>query len=154
MLRAVPTSFFTWDFSILGDDVEVAVLTTGWMGERGSLRVERAEYELYRQGWLSGAFVLEGEGIVVARADKLSPFTRTFDVAHDDRRLSLVAQSPLTRAFDVYDARRAIGSIYPDHCLTSQATIDLPDDMTLPVKGFLFWLVVLMWRRAARRRSS
>ena len=36
----------------------------------------------------------------------------------------------------------------PDHCSTPRRTIDLPDDIVLPVKTFLFWLVVLMWRRA------
>jgi hypothetical protein len=72
------------------------------------------------------------------------------EVTCGQRKLSLVAQSPLTRVFSVYDGDGPIGSIYPDHCFTRKTAIDLPDDIVLPVKVFLFWLVVLMWRRAKR----
>jgi hypothetical protein len=150
MLSAIPRGLFSWGFSILEDDAEVAGLDVAWMRERGTLDIMGAEFTLYRQGWLSGSFLLEGDGVVFAEADKPNAFTRRFEVTHGHRTLSLVAQSPFTRAFSVYDGDRQIGSICPDHCFTRKTTIDLPDDIALPVKAFLFWLVVLMWRRAKK----
>ena len=154
MLRAIPRSLFSWDFSVLEDDVEVAGLEVSWMRERGTLDIKGTEYNLYRQGWLSGLFVLESEGTVLAQADKPNAFTRRFEVTFGHHTLSLAAQSPFTRAFGVYDGESQVGSIYPDYWFTRKTTIDLPDDIILPVKTFLFWLVVLMWRRAAKSSSS
>lgn len=154
MLRAIPRGLFSWGFSILEDDAEVAGLEVAWMRERGNLDIKGTEFNLYRQGWLSGLFLLEGEGTVLAQANKPNALTRRFEVTYGRDTLSLAAQSPFTRAFGVYDGETQIGSIYPDHCFTRKTTIDLPDDIILPVKGFLFWLVVLMWRRAANRSSS
>jgi hypothetical protein len=154
MLRAIPRSLLSWDFSILEDDVEAAGLTTAWMSEQGRLYVGGVEYNLYRQGWRHGAFVIEGEGAILAQADKPTVFTRRFEVAYDHHALCLAAQSPLTRAFSVYEKDAEIGRIYPDCWFTRKTTIDLPDVIVLPVKAFLFWLVILMWRRAKRSSSS
>jgi hypothetical protein len=153
MLRAIPRSLFSWDFSILDDDVEVAGLDVAWLRERGALNIKGTEYNLYRQGWLSGLFVIEGDGTVLAQADKPNALTRRFEVTYGNHTLALTAQSPFTRAFGVYDSENQIGGIYPNHCFTRKTTIDLPDDIILPVKAFLFWLVVLMWRRTAHNRS-
>ena len=155
MLRAIPRSLFSWDFSIREDDVEVAGLEVAWMSERGRLVLaDGTEYNLYRQGWLSGPFVLEGEGTILAQAEKPSAFVRHFEVEYDHRKLLLTAQSPFTRAFGVSNGNGEIGSIYPDYWLTRKATIDLPDTVVPPVKAFMFWLVVLMWRRAAKSSNS
>jgi hypothetical protein len=154
MLRAIPRSLFSWDFSIREDDVEVARLEVAWMSERGKLNIEGIDCNLHRQGWLSGPFVLEGNGTILAQADKPSAFVRHFEVEYGHRKLLLTAQSPFTRAFGVYDGNGEIGSIYPHHWFARKTTIDLPDDVVLPVKAFMFWLVVLMWRRAAKSSNS
>jgi len=148
-LRAIPTGFFSWGFSIQEEDSEVAELKMAWSGERGSFSSDGRRYELYRQGWLTGQFVLDTGGKIVAEANKVTPFSRSFDVVIGDRRVQLAAMSPFTRAFGVYLGKSQIGSICPDHCFTHKATLELPTDMALPAKVFLFWLVALMWRRAA-----
>jgi hypothetical protein len=150
MLRAIPTGFFSWGFSILEGDSEMAELEMAWIGERGNFSYEGQRYELYRQGWLTGQLVLDAGGKIVAEAKKVTPFSRTFDVVIGNRPVQLAAISPFTRAFGVYSGGNQIGSIYPDHCFTRKATLELPPDMALPARVFLFWLVALMWRRAAK----
>jgi hypothetical protein len=154
MLRAIPSSLFSWDFSLLEDGIEMAELEVAWMRERGRLDIGGVEYNLYRQGWLSGLFVLEGDGVILAQADKPNAFTRRFEVTCDHHTYSLAAQSPFTRAFGIHDGESQIGSIYPDHWFTRKTTLDLPSDIILPVKSFIFWLVILMWRRANNSSSS
>lgn len=151
VLRAIPTGFFSWGFSILEEDSEVTELDMAWFGERGRFSYEGQRYELYRQGWLNGPFVLDAGGTIVAEANKFTPFSRTFDADIGNRPVQLAAISPFTRAFGVYSGDSQIGSICPDHCFTRKATVELPEDLALPVKVFLFWLVALMWRRAAKR---
>jgi hypothetical protein len=81
MLRAIPSSFFSWGFTILEDDAAVAGLDVAWMREQGKLiLVDRTEFNFYRQGWLSGPFMLESSGAVLAQADKPNAFTRRFEV--------------------------------------------------------------------------
>jgi hypothetical protein len=133
----------------------VVALEVAWMRERGRLTfIGGNEYDFYRQGWLGGLFLLEDDGTVLAQADKPNAFTRRFEVTFGFQTLRLAAQSPFTRAFDVYDGDSRIGSIYPDHFFTRKTTIDLPVNIPPPVKVFLFWLVALMWRRAAHNSSS
>lgn len=154
MLRAIPRSLFSWNFSILEDSAEVAGLEVAWMRERGRLFLaDGTEYNLYRQGWLSGPFVLEGEGVILAQAEKPSALTRRFEIAYGRQQLCLVARSPFTRAFGIYDGDDEIGGIFPDHCFTRKTSVDIPDTIALPVKAFLFWLAVLMWRRASNNSS-
>ena len=149
VLRAIPTGFFAWGFSILEGGIEAAQLEMAWIAERGSFFYAGQRYELYRQAWLSGLFILEAGGTVVAKASKVNPLSRSFDVAIGNRPIQLSALSPNTRAFGVYSGTSHIGDIYPDHFFTRKATVDLPADMALPSKVFLFWLAALMWRRAA-----
>jgi hypothetical protein len=153
VLRAIPTGFFSWSFSILENEIEVTELEIAWTRERGSFCYEGRRLELYRQGWLSGLFVLDAGGEIVAQADKVSALSRTFDVLVENQPVQLAALSSFTRAFGVYSGETQIGRIYPNHCLTRRATLELPEDMALPAKVFLFWLVALMWRRAANSSS-
>lgn len=154
MLRAYPSSIFSWNFSIVEGGTEVAELKTAWMSERGTLTIRGTEYDVYRQGWLHGAFVIAANGTFLAQAEKPSPFLRQFNVDCGHHQLRLTARSPFTRAFGIYNGDSEIGSIYPDHCFTRKATINLPNKIILPVQGFLFWLVLLMWRRSANNSSN
>jgi hypothetical protein len=44
---------------------------------------------------------------------------------------------------------KQIGSVYPEHALTRKAVIDFPEEIPLVVRVFMFWLVVILWKRAS-----
>lgn len=166
MLKAIPRHCFprsiplfgrlaSWNFSIYENDVEVAGLEAPpSLCRRWRLRIAFNSYDLYRQGWFSGLFLLEDNRTILARASRPSLFHRRYEIVHNHRTFRLTAQSSLTRAYSVFDGTSEIGSICPDHGVTRRATIDLPNDIVLPVKVFLFWLVVLRWRRSSHHSSD
>lgn len=154
MLKAVPKNFFSWNYTICLPKDDIAVIDMAWLGESSEFYIEGATYRAYRESLLSGTFILESRAAVVARAEKPNPFFRSFIVEYDRRQFTLEALSPLTREFGLFDGRQQIGSIYPNHLFTRSATIDLPDNISLPVKVFMFWLVMILWRRASRRSAS
>jgi hypothetical protein len=107
-----------------------------------------------RETLLLGDFFLMNNDVLVAKADKPSAFSRRFVITAAGREMTLAAESPLTRRFRLTENGRTIGTIRPNHFLTRKCTIDLPEDIETPVQIFIFWLVVLMWRRAAKSSSQ
>lgn len=148
MLQAVPKNIFANGFFLQEQDVLLGEIDSSIWREKARLEVEQATYLLYREGYFSGAFVLERDGTVVARALKPSAIYNTFEVeVPNSRHLALRKLSVLHRRFGLFDGERQIGTIYPLHAFTRRTQIDLPADLPLPVRVFLFWLVFIIWKR-------
>ena len=154
MLNAVPKGWFTPDFTILQNDVPVADLDLSLWREAAELSVGGEIYQVYREGMISGAFLLEAKSGVIARADKPHVFLRSFEVEYDGGKYILEAESAMMRKFVLRNGETEIGSIYPEHAFTSRAIVDLPEEMPLAVRLFLFWLVALMWKRAQTAKGG
>ncbi len=128
----------------------MAVLETDRMREAGQLILEEAVYSVYREGVVFGRFVLEREdGEILAVAKKPSAFARKFMVEHDGSTYVLRAPYPFRRRFHLYEEGRVIGSVSPAGLLSWSALADLPDDLSLPVRAFVLWLVLLLWKRGS-----
>lgn len=148
MMRAIPKQWFSWDFRVLDGGREVAEMGLSLWREKGSLSIEGRPYRVYREGLAHGAFVLENPGgQVVVRAEKPSALLRSFLVAYDGRQLRLEARTPFGRTFVLRDSQGEIGSVRPDNFITRRATADFPEAFPLPVRIFLLWLVIILWRR-------
>ncbi len=154
MLRAIPKGFFSWDFTVLQDGVPIAEIDMSWFRERGEFDIVGQRYEVYRESWLAGRFVIQSAAGVLATAEKPSAFLRSFTVDHAGRRFQLKAMSPFGRSFGLSENGRLIGTVGPDFWLSRKATIDLPEHIAVPAQVFIFWLVLILWRRAARSSSS
>jgi hypothetical protein len=150
MLNAIPRSWFSWDFQVMDGPRQVAEMDMTFWRRKAALAVEGVPYMAYRENALSGAFILEDPGgAVVAKAEKPSGLLRSFVVEHAGRRMTLKARSSVGRAFSLEDGQAEIGSVAPDHPLTRRATARLPEDLPLPVRIFVLWLVFVLWRREA-----
>lgn len=68
-----------------------------------------------------------------------------FDLAGETYQLKPVGWS--RRRFVVLGGGEEAGVIKQTGWLTRKSTIDLPDAWALPVRVFIFWLVVLIWAR-------
>lgn len=127
----------------------------GWFGEEGSVTVAGVHFAVKKHGMLSGHWTLRYEGEETISAKKCSAFTRTFELDAPGGPLLLRAESPLTRCFRLERGEETIATIRPDHPLTRRATIQvLSPDWDAPEIFFAFWLVVLMWRRAAQNNGG
>ena len=148
MLQVVPANWYSWDFTVADESRPVADIATSWWLEKGTLAVDGATYRVYREAPLSGAFVLEGAGGVIARAEKPSVFRRELVIRHAGREYTLRPRSMFRRAFVLLDGSREVGSLTPRSAFTRKAAADLPRDLPLPVRAFIVWLMVISWRRS------
>ncbi len=147
MLKLIPKGWLSWNFTALKELQAVADIDVAWWREKGVLFVQGAAYTVYREGLMSGAFILESAGSVLARAQKPSAFRRCFKIEHAGRQYTLRAKSPFGRTFILHLDDREIGSISPEGLFTRRATVDFPQDMQLPVQIFIVWLAVILWKR-------
>ena len=147
MLQIVPTHWYSWNFTVTDESRPVAdIATTGWR-KTGVLTIDDARYEVSRETPISGDFVLQHDGNVLARAGKPSIFRRDFVIQHDGHEYRLAPKSLFGRTHVLLDESREIGSVAPENAFTRHAAADLPHDLPLPVRMFVVWLTLLSWRR-------
>jgi hypothetical protein len=154
MLKAIPKSWFSADYKVLENDDVIAIIGLSLLREAGELNIKGSAYRVYRERLLSGAFIIEANGAMLARAEKPSAFYRSFIVEHEGRKYTLEAESVWTRKFVLSEAGRQIGAVYPEHCMTRKAVIDFPEEIPLAVRLFMFWLVMILWKRASDASAS
>ena len=153
MLKAVPKSWWSWDFAVLDGAQPIADIHLSRWGDKGRLTVQGSAYEVHREGWF-GAFVLEKGGAVLARAEKVSAFHRSFAIEHEGLRYTLRAASVFGRSFLLVHGPRAIGSVSPAGMFTRRTLVDLPEELPLPLRVFIIWLALILWRRASNAATA
>lgn len=146
-LEVEPTHWYSQDFTVEQQSRRVAEVDVSCWCEKGEVTIEGVRYRVYREGWLSGSFVLERDGSVLARAEKPSAFFRKYLIRFGDRSYALEPRSAFRRAFVLRDGSRQIGSIEPTSAFTRGAVADLPDTWPLPLRAFVIWLTMIQWRR-------
>lgn len=146
-LELAPKSCFSWNFSVLQNGASLADIDVSWLRERGVLTAGGVDYRVYREGAMSGKFILEENGQPLASAEKPSAFRRSFTVQHGNRTYKLQAEGAFKRSFVLLEQGRRIGSIVPNGVFTRKGTVDLPDELPLSVRVFLIWLTVILWKR-------
>lgn len=159
MLEAIlgkfPTSIFSTRCRLQQDNALVGELALSIWREKARLEVDEGTYELHREALLSGDFLLEKEGKVIARASKPSLLENRFEIDLPDRGLVLRKLSLWNWRYGLFDGDNQIGSIYPQPGIfTRRTNIDVPPDFPLPTRVFLFWLSLIMWRRQSQAAAS
>ena len=149
MLDATPRGLFSWGFTVHRGGDAVAEIDPSWLGESAEIRSGGQTYSAYRESMLAGTFVLRSGEQVLARAQKVSAFVRAFDIDLAGRPLELKATSVWSREFGLFEGGVQVGRIGPAGWFGRRAVIDLPPDIPLPAQLILFWLVLVLWRRAA-----
>jgi hypothetical protein len=98
---------------------------------------------------MMGDFIIEANGRELARATKPSAFRDTVIVHVGGKDYTLRKPSIWRRGFVLMDGERQIGSISPESVWTRRSAADLPSDWPVPIKSFVIWLVILLWKRNA-----
>jgi hypothetical protein len=153
MIHCKPKGLCSWNFFVDSDD-HLASLDFNWLDEQGAITVDGIPFQVRKHGAFSGHWTLEDDRGSVASAYKPSAFTRTFELQAPEGNLLLSAESALGRSFRVEHSGEIVAMIRPAHAFTRRATIDTDErQWAFPTLCFAFWLVVLMWRRAAQSNS-
>jgi hypothetical protein len=155
MLYAAPRGIFSWNYTVRAkDDTVIADIDMVWFGESAEVTIGGQGYTVRRESVLHGTFALLQGDRVLARAHKVSAFSRAFDVDLAGRPLELKALSVWSRRFGLFENNAQIGWIGPSSWLGRIAVTDLPDNVSMPAQVFLLWLVLILWRRAANSSAA
>ncbi|MDB5324939.1 MAG: hypothetical protein JWM57_508 [Phycisphaerales bacterium] len=154
MLDCVPRGVFSWTFDINGAAEGPASVTFNFFTEQGTLTLGAEDYAVRKLGPGSGRWELVGAAGVVAEAHKPSAFHRQYEITGVGGPLTVQATMPVARSFDLLSADRPIGHISPNSMFRRRATIECAADVPAIDQIFAFWLVVLLWKRAARNSKS
>ena len=147
MLRLEPIRWFSWAFTVDDDGRPLGTLDISNWRERGVLTVAGRTFTIARQGFVSGDFRLESDGTIVATANRPSVFRRGFAVTFSGRTLRLRPRSAWGRALVLHEGEREVGDIRRRSMWSRGATAMLPDTLPMPVRLFVLWLAVLIWKR-------
>ena len=153
MLRAVPKGWFSSTHILFENDTEIGLIQfSGWR-EAGELTIRGSSYRVYRES-LMGPFLLEAADTILARAEKPSALYRTLVVLHADKKYTLEARSSWGNKFVLLEDGKEVGSVHPEGSLKRKALGDLPEEIPLPVRIFMLWLVMILWRRSDSASSG
>jgi hypothetical protein len=145
MLKTIPVHWFAWNCRVVEDQTPVADLGFSVWGEAGEFQLETDRYKVYRED--SGNFLLANHQVCLAIAEKPNPLFRQFFIRYADARYELQAVSAKGRQFMLQEYGQIVGSIYPAHALGHRAIADLPEAIPLPIRLFMLWLVLSLWKR-------
>lgn len=144
-LKMIPEGF-SWKFSVKdGSEAITDVVDRSWWLNKGEFILRGTTYRAHREHAMSGAFVLESDVGVLARAEKPSALRRSLVIEHSGRRYTLRARSALRHELLLFDDFKQIGSLSPEGILSRGATVDLPREWALPVRIFVMWLASMLW---------
>lgn len=147
LLEFGPRSWFSSrNYNIVQNGTLIGEINCAWARERGSIRIGDA--------LVSGAFFLEASGRRLVSAEKPNALHRLFTLHLAGKTFTLKAASAFWRAFVLIEGDREVGTIAPLGLFTRKAMADLPDDLSLEVKAFLIWLVVVMWNRNRQANAA
>ena len=147
MLTAIPRHMLSWGFSLTDGKTSLADIKISSWREKGELTISGVPYRVYRKGPLIGSFVLESRGTVIARAYKPSVFSRRMTVEFDKTRYELKPVSIFARKFHLLSGKTVVGKLFPTRWYSRRMHIDLSESIPLPVRTFIVWLTLLIWKR-------
>jgi hypothetical protein len=152
-MKVIPKRWYSWDFSVESGDRTLASLDLSHWREKADVLIGDVTHRVFRESMM-GDFVIERGGQVLARATKPSAFRNAFIVSYNEKLYTLRKKSSWRRAFVLLDDGRQIGSVSPDRVWTREATADLPRDWPMPIKAFVIWLVIVLWKRDAQSSAA
>lgn len=144
-----PKSWFSWSYSVIGNGRQADIVMKS-MSESGSLTVDGESFAITKEGWLKGHWVLQQAGQAVATARKTSPFSRSVEVCVGDQTLLLEPEAVFRRSYRLRKNDIPLARIYPASWASRKAVIETYHaDTSVALSCFAFWIVLLLWRRAA-----
>ena len=147
-LELLPRSWPAWNFDVAQGGAFVAeILCPYSWKEKGTLKIGEASYEVYREHFMGGRFLLEERGQIIAFAQKPSALRNSFEVHYAGREYRLDKAALMGRKFIFCEETRQLGFIEPRGIFTRKATISLPEELPLPIRTFIIWLVLILWKR-------
>jgi|SRR5690606_6477702 hypothetical protein len=149
MLVANPQGFSARTYLFEEDGWEAGVLRVRYFREAAEYEVGGKTYQMKRERYMSGPFLLLEDGQVILSAEKTSIIFNRFRFEWAGETYWLKSLDWTIRHFAVLAGEKQVGRIEKSGWISRRSTIDLPKDWPLHVRVFIFWLVSVLWDRQA-----
>lgn len=154
MLTCVPKSICSRDFRVTGGLGGAGSVCFSLFSEQGTISKNGARLKISKNGWFRGRWSLAHNDRVLAEARKPSIFSRSMQIQTESAVYVLKPRSLFTRGFNIICQNRVIGRILPKHAWTRRAEIKCDSSVPEEIQLFAFWLVAMIWMRAARNHNG
>ena len=135
MLAVIPKGWFRNEYEITSNGERIVDIHQSWFREEGELTILGEKYQVRKPG-MRGVFLLEQNGVTVARAEKPSAFKHTMNVDYNGVRYTIRPESVWRRRFVLQVGDFVIGSIEPRNAWSRKARVRFPD-LPFPVTVFM-----------------
>ncbi len=132
----IPHSWLSWDFGVVRDDSVIAEIEIPRWRKKDVLKVGGLHYAAYREGLIEGAFILALDATPLARAERTNWLSRSFTIRHGEKTYRLKAEW-FGPSFILLDNGREVGTLVPRGMFTRKTSVNLPDELPLPVQMFV-----------------
>jgi hypothetical protein len=149
MLQLEPKHWYSWDFTLSDGGAPVAAIDFSNWRERGELTIQGQTYQVTKQGLMSGEFRLEWPGGTVATATRDGLAGRRFHITHGAHTYTIKRRKWWGRDMVLLDGDREVGWVVPAGAFTRRGSASLPEQVPLPVRVFMVWIALLVWKREA-----
>lgn len=149
MLEAIPLNWFSYDFLLKDQEETIANIDISLWREKGVIRIDHEEYRVNREGVLSSAFILWHDNEILARAEKPNALSRQIVIEYGEHKFTLSPRHVLSRSFVLIGQKGIVGNLSPRRLLSRRMNINFSDTLPMPVKMFVVWLTIILWRRDA-----
>lgn len=149
VLTATPKNILAHDFHIQRDGEPVAFLDRALLRRKGVIEIEDARLSVQTDGFLHPEYTLLLDEKPVARAHKPSVVRDVIQLQLGDVTCEIRRKAWFSTRFYVWNGDQRIGEIARQHWYSWKARVELPDDWPLGLQIFVFWIVLLFWKRDA-----
>jgi hypothetical protein len=150
MLSCVPRSIFSGDYDVMKNDMREGAIVFNWGSEQGEIELHGQVYYIVKKSMFGGPWSLLGGDLEILVAEKPSAFAREMEIRGDGGVTRITASSMFSSDFEITHDSAHAGTICREGLFSRRAIINCSDSMPQLTQLFAFWLVALMWRRAAR----
>lgn len=149
MLRVIRRGWFLPTFKVFENDVELHDIEFKFGSKTMNFEIQGVDYKFEaRETFFSGgSYSIESNNSILAVADRPGMLGRTFSFDLGTRQYQMCPKSNWKRSFVLLEGERQVGEIYCEKGFSGEFIAELPADLSLPIKIFLLWLILLMWHR-------
>ena len=122
--------------------------------ERADLRVGAEGYHVRRVGWPNAGFLLERQGVAIARADPEGLFRRSYRIRTDRATLTLKPRGFMRPDFVLVDGESELGWIRRAGFWRTTMEASFSPGVERWAQVFVVWIVVVLWHRAATAAAA
>lgn len=147
MITAVPKKIFSNKFEFLEDGQSAGSIKIAGWGDKAEIYIPDLTLSGYRKGVVKPRYFLERDGQVIASAFKPSIWSNRLELQLGKQTCEMKRKSIFSTTFVVVSGGEQIGYVEREGWFTFRSIIELPQSWPLPLQIFVFWVVLVMWKK-------